>query len=296
MRRRGLVYPIYQLVVRVLQLLYYDNIETYSAEVLGILLESEIQNNLLISLITENKASYATDWLLATVIDDSGEIILTSFWSKPFNILLYETKNTRNDDAVELLAREFRKAGYSLPGVMAERGLAQRFAKAYTPPKMSESHMSVVAMRLDRLAQYEKAPGFCRELSKSDMFFTPYWEHAFSEDCRVHVFTISEDTKRIESRLGRGIHFIWEDGVPVSQAVHGRNTPNGAIINWVYTPPHYRGRGYATSVVAELSESLLKRGKDFCCLLADADNPASRRLYSKLGYYDVCELEDIKFL
>jgi len=127
------------------------------------------------------------------------------------------------------------------------------------------------------------------------MFFVPYWEHAFSEDCRVHVFTIQENIDRIRKRLGKDSHFIWEDGQPVSQAVHGRDTPNGAIINWVYTPPHFRGRGYATSVVAELSRSLLDSGKSFCCLFADASNPISCELYRKLGFYDVCNFDEIRF-
>ena len=127
------------------------------------------------------------------------------------------------------------------------------------------------------------------------MSFTPSWEQAFCIDCHTPVFTLSENEERIRTRIGKDTHFIWEDGQPVSQAVYGRDTPNGAVVNWVYTPPQYRGHGYATSVVAELSKSLFDRGKLFCCLFADADNPASRSVYRKLGYYDVCEFEEILF-
>ena len=154
--------------------------------------------------------------------------------------------------------------------------------------------MTIAVMRLDSLLILPKAPGACRALEPRDMFYAPYWERAFSEDCRTRVFSIEENTKRLKTRLGKGSHLIWEDGVPVSQAVHGRDTPNGAVVNGVYTPPHYRGRGYATSVVAELSSSLLKRGRDFCCLFADVSNTSSRKLYNNLGYYDVSELTVLK--
>jgi len=150
-------------------------------------------------------------------------------------------------------------------------------------------------MRLDKLAEYKKAPGFCRMLTEDDLTFTPSWEHAFCVDCHLPEFTFAENEARIRTRLGKDSHFIWEDGQPVAQAVFGRETPNGAVVNWVYTPPMYRGCGYATSVVAELSDTLLKRGKNFCCLFADADNPISRGVYSKLGYYDVCRFDQIKF-
>jgi len=179
--------------------------------------------------------------------------------------------------------------------VMAESTLARRFAGEYRPAGDYSIHMSVAGMKLDKLVAHRNAPGHCRALETRDLFFAPYWERAFSEDCRTTVFTIAENTERLKTRLNKATHYIWENGAPVSQAVHGRDTLNGALINGVYTPPFFRGRGYASSVVATLSNALLERGKGYCCLLADAGNPASYGMYRKLGYYDVCKLEDIRF-
>ena len=272
----------------------YVNTGVFRPEVLEILTMHEVQNNLLIGLITDRKSENTADWLLATV-SDGGGLALTAICIRSFHLLIYETNNIRNDEAVDLLVKELRKAGWIPPSVMAESTLARRFARAFSPDGEYYLHMSLTAMKLDKPAEYIKAPGFYRALEARDMLFAPYWERAFSEDCRTTVFTIAENTERLKTRLGKGTHFLWEDGLPVSQAVHGRNTPNGALINGVYTPPEFRGRGYASSVVAELSNSLLRSGKDFCCLFADADNSVSLRLYRKLGYYDVCDLEDIRF-
>ena len=271
----------------------YNDAGSFKADMLDTLLGNEVQNNLILSILLENKARYASDWLMAAVTDH-GSAVLVALYTKPFNLLLYEAESGRQD-AVELLAREVRRAGASPPGVLAERDLARRFAGTFYADGDKVTQLSMTLMRLDKLAEYEKAPGYCRTLDERDMSFTPYWERAFSEDCRAHVFSLPENVERIRTRLGKDTHYIWENGAPVSQAVHGRDTPNGAVINWVYTPPHFRGKGYATSVVAELSRDLLDRGKRFCCLFADADNPVSCELYHKLGYYDVCAFEEIRF-
>ena len=271
----------------------YDDITAFKHDTFETLLKNEVQNNLLIGLISNRKKSGAGNWLLAT-ITDSGGICLTAIYIEPFDLLLYETGNARHDGSLELLSAELRRIGCTPSGIMAESGLAARFADTFFGAGMSRSHMTIAAMKLDALSEYTKAPGAPRMLEPRDMFYAPYWERAFSEDCRTKVFSIPENTRRIGTRLGKGAHLIWEDGMPVSQAVHGRDTPNGAVINGVYTPPHFRGRGYATSTVAELTSLLLGRGSSFCCLFADAGNPASRKLYHKLGYCDVSELSVLK--
>jgi len=273
----------------------YNSAEPFKAAVLPLLLEHETQNNLLISLITSSKAVYARDWLFATVGGSDG-VCLTALCVKPFDLLLFETNNTQNDDALELLSKKLRSTDFSAPGVMAESGLARRFSEVFYGAGLYELHMSMVAMRLDRLSDHKKANGTCRSLESRDLYFAPYWERSFSEDCRAKVFSISENADRLRTRLGKNTHYIWEDedGIPVSQAVHGRDTPNSAVINGVYTPPHYRRRGYGTSVVTELSKTLLDNGRSFCCLFADAENPASRKMYDNLGFYDVCEIDVYK--
>ena len=272
----------------------YDDIEQFRLDILPALLENETANNLFISLLTHEKLRRSAHWLQAAV-SEGEEICLAALYVEPFDLLLYEREGAGNNGAVESLARQLLHLGCTPPGVMAESKLAERFAKVFSIGGTSKSHMTMVAMRLNALADYNRAPGNCRELKSSDMFFAPYWERAFSEDCRARAFTVSKNVERLKTRLGEDLHYIWEDGIPVSQAVHGRDTPNGAVINGVYTPPQYRGHGYATSVVAELVKSRLERGKKFCCLFADAENPASLKIYRRLGFYDVCEHEVIKF-
>jgi hypothetical protein len=262
--------------------------------VLSRLLEDEVVNNLPISILTDNTPRDTSGWFMCTVTEECGKIVLVALCVKPFNLTLYQPPDSCSDSSVYLLSDELKRINFTPSGVFAVTALARTFANAFFGNTENMFKMSMLLMRLDKLSQYEEAPGFCRYLTEDDLTYTPLWEQAFCIDCRLPAFSLSENEERIRTRIDRGSHFIWEDGLPVAQAVYGRDTPNGAVINWVYTPPLYRGKGYATSVVAWLSQSLFDRGKSFCCLFADADNPASCRVYHKLGYYDICEFEQIQ--
>ena len=272
----------------------YSDIDAFANDTLEILLENEVQNNLPISFIG-NKTADKSDWLLVSIKDAHGSIVLAAACTPPFNIVMYETGNKPNYAAVKLLCEELKSSGIVLPGVLAEQSLAQRFSEVYTDGKGFHKNLSMNIMRLDKVNEILKMPGHCRLLREDDLHFVPYWERAFSEECHVEVYDIPTNIERVKSRIEKEIHFIWEDGHPVSQAVHGRSTQNGAVVNGVYTPPNYRSRGYASSVVAVLSQTLLDRGRKFCCLFADADNPISCGIYRKIGYYDLCVFDEIRF-
>jgi len=273
----------------------YDNLESFGTDTLEVLLENEVQNNLPVSFIYNEQKRDTSDWLLATVKDEAGGIVLTAACTPPFNIVMYETGNKPNDAAIRLLSDEIKSMGVTLPGVLAEQGLARRFAEAHVGAGGFHRNMSMNIMRLDKVNEIEKAPGLCRPLREDDLFYVPYWERAFGEDCKIEVNSIQENIERLRKRLGKDTHLIWEDGYPVSQAANERNTQNGGGVGWVYTPPHYRGKGYATAVVAKLSQDLLDRGNKFCFLFADAENPVSCGIYRKMGYYDLCVFDGINF-
>jgi hypothetical protein len=87
---------------------------------------------------------------------------------------------------------------------------------------------------------------------------------------------------------GRGrTLYLWEDGEPVSLCGVGGPTPNGIRIGPVYTPPASRGRGYASALVAAVSQAALDAGRRFCFLFTDAANPTANHIYQQIGYEHV---------
>jgi predicted GNAT family acetyltransferase len=96
------------------------------------------------------------------------------------------------------------------------------------------------------------------------------------------------------SAVGAGFA-LRDDGGPVSFAGYGNETRHGVRIGPVYTPPEHRSRGYASAVVAGLSQQLLDEGRRFCFLFTDLANPTANRLYARLGYKPVCDAAEIVF-
>src|SRR5439155_1086870 len=81
----------------------------------------------------------------------------------------------------------------------------------------------------------------------------------------------------VDSRLAEDRAFVWVDGVPVSYV--GTSTPAGGIVRIgpVYTPPERRGRGYASALVALVSQRALDGGAVACSLYAHPASPTSTR-------------------
>ena len=75
----------------------------------------------------------------------------------------------------------------------------------------------------------------------------------------------------------------------------GGPTPSGSRIGPVYTPPECRGRGYASNLVAGLSQMQLDAGRDYVFLFTDLANPTSNKIYVELGYERVCDSVEYGF-
>ncbi|MCW5872968.1 MAG: GNAT family N-acetyltransferase, partial [Candidatus Eremiobacteraeota bacterium] len=99
-----------------------------------------------------------------------------------------------------------------------------------------------------------------------------------------------------QRRIRAGMTYFWEvEGRPVSMAALARPSCNGVCVNLVYTPPEFRGRGYASAVTAAVSRQGLEQGYSFCCLYTDLSNPISNSIYMKLGYEPVCDSAHYQF-
>jgi predicted GNAT family acetyltransferase len=95
--------------------------------------------------------------------------------------------------------------------------------------------------------------------------------------------------ERLQGGMAAGYFFFWiVNEQPVSMAAIARRTRNLAAISNVYTPPDLRGRGYAGSVTAAVSERIFREGKNAVCLYTDMRNAISNRCYAKIGFKPVC--------
>ena len=89
-----------------------------------------------------------------------------------------------------------------------------------------------------------------------------------------------------------GRFHLWLDGAdqPVACAAFSREVGGYVSVGPVYTPPTARGRGFATSLVAEMSAEALAQGRRGCTLFTDLANPISNRIYARIGYVQVGQI------
>ena len=144
----------------------------------------------------------------------------------------------------------------------------------------------------------EGVPGRMREAEAADRELVVEWIGAFQDEV-IHEDKPRLDLERVvERRLASPTSGIglWEVGSqPVSLCGYGGVTPHGMRIGPVYTPPHLRGKGYASALTAHVTKRLLDDGRDYCFLFTDLSNPTSNKIYMDVGYEFVCEAADYAF-
>jgi ribosomal protein S18 acetylase RimI-like enzyme len=181
-----------------------------------------------------------------------------------------------------------------LPGVVGAVPEVDEFVELWGRP--SERTFGQGIYELDTVIPPPPAPGAYREAGDDDLELVFDLFTAFATESLHGNETI--ERSHIEARLASpegGVGLWTDDGSVVSVCGYGSPTPNGIRIGPVYTPPELRGRGYATSLTAEVSERRIAAGRRFCFLYTDLANPTSNAIYERIGYRRVCESAEYSF-
>lgn len=276
----------------------FTDVHEFHDETCDVLMRHEAQNmillgNILIGREGRDKTGWRdpASWVMATVSDAQG-IVLTALMTPPHNITLYATDNESSPGALDCLLAGLDDV--DIPGVISDKTLALAFAEKYTALKGIAYHTEM-SQRIHELRAVNpdiRHEGEIRLVTHRDMPFFPYWLEAFNA-AGIYGRTemnIPLDGQEARYRIDLGKIYILEvDGVPVSMAGFTRELPTSIGVAFVYTPPYFRGKGFATSVVAQLSQLALDKGYEKCVLYTDLANPVSNSIYRKIGYVPVCD-------
>lgn len=282
----------------------YKDVKVFYHDTYDVLMRHEAQNliplgNVIIGNAGIDKTGWRdpVNWFMATVSDDAG-IRITAIMTPPHNLTLYATDNQNDDKALACLIDGILETNFSIKGVMTESTLAESFAQAYTTAKGMKYSINK-SQRIYELLQANSnilSVGSLRLAQESDMAFLPYWCEGFDSDCFGSVPSVQSDAERYLYHISMRKLFILEDnGTPVSMAKINREMQTVCGVGYVYTPPYFRGKGYATSCVATVSRLILERGFSKCVLYTDLANPTSNSIYQKIGYKPICDSLEIKF-
>jgi predicted GNAT family acetyltransferase len=281
-------------------LLRFDDPVAFYAHAAPFLERREAEHNLVLGLrdrLRRDRHAFGEEDPFFLVAESKGEIAGAAFRTPPHPLGL----STMEDVAVvDLFIDALR--GAELNGVFGPVEASERFARGW-------GEVTGVTPRIglsERIYEAREAltpsgvPGRFRDLRSDDYDLAAAWMDAFIEEALAEAPPARRDdgasfvARRVEDPDGGLV--VWEDGgIPVSLAGFGSPTPNGLRVGPVYTPPELRGRGYASALVAALTERLLAGGRKLCFLFTDLANPTSNSIYQRVGYRPVADVTDWRF-
>lgn len=241
------------------------------------------------------------NWWLA-VLDDSGTPVGAGMRTAPFEpyppFLL-----PMPDEAAVALARALHERGEevlalngALPAVeLCATELARLGGGRVEVSRPTRLH------ELGELVPPPPVPGQLVAGTEDDLDLAAEWFAAFHGDAdeqagRPRGSSAHEGPERPEllHRLRTGGLWFWVDAAGRRVHLTGANPPTFGVarIGPVYTPPAERGRGYASSAVAEVSRRLRAQGARVC-LFTDQENPTSNKIYTALGYRPVVDMANL---
>jgi predicted GNAT family acetyltransferase len=282
-----------------MQVRNYADLTAYLSHTRPCLEQREAVNNLLLGLalqLSRQAGAIPVPPYLGTVDDEQGEPVLVAFMTPPHGLLLSAIGQAPRE-AFDRLAENLIQGGWPVSGVNGERQISEQFAQAWSAATGQPATVKM-RMRLYTLRQVIPPPhppaGYLRPAGMADLETATIWRAAFEMES-LHQPAPPDLREAMERWIGAGSIFLWDDHGPVSMAGLTRETSHGIAINGVYTPPEFRGRGYASACVAAMSQQMLDRGKSFCALFTDLDYPTSNAIYQQIGYRPESDFLEFSF-
>jgi predicted GNAT family acetyltransferase len=250
--------------------------------------ETEIRNNLLLGTSAHLASSLEPALMLVAKASD-GRCRLAAIKLRIHGLLLSDGDLA----AAEILARAVRARTPTLSSAIGPVRISERFTRHWIElagcVARSTTLMSLYALRQVE-APRKPAPGSLRLAGASDADWLTDWMVGFAAEAGLSLVERDRRNQRasLQRRIALGQQFVWDvGGRPVSIAMFAPAGLTGARISGVLTPHADRGKGYASSCVAAVSQYLLDKGMAWCSLFADIANPVSNGIYRRLGYREV---------
>ncbi len=276
----------------------HKNVKAFSDAVEPYLLRDECVNGLMLGICQRLVAEPGFDGeqpLLATVT--SGDALhAAALRTPPRKNMHVFAADADSPCGLDVLACCLHDSGAEVPAAFAPTPIAKAFAAEWTrvsgTTPRDGTHQRV--HRLESVNHPNYPPGAMRPATSDDMDLVREWTAGFMQDC-FHKPPDEQTYTEAKKRVATGTLFFWDDGEPRAMAARNRPTATGECVSFVYTPPENRNHGYASAVVARLSQQILDEGKAFCTLFTDLGNPTSNSIYRKIGYVGVADFLDINF-
>jgi len=227
---------------------------------------------------------------LATV-EEEGKLVVAAVMTPPVRLIIASNQGDGFDAAFALLIHNLREQGRAVPGVIGPAALSNRFVQAWSSQTGEAAYLRIRErlFELTHVITPRSRPGSLRLATLDETALVGRWFKDFEEEALHTSLSEEEAIADARTRIGNGEVYFWvlPDGAVVSMAGTARPVSRVISVNSVYTPPEQRGHGYASRMVATLSQHLLDSGWERCTLFTDLSNPTSNTIYQQIGYQPV---------
>ncbi|MGQ9925815.1 MAG: GNAT family N-acetyltransferase [Chloroflexaceae bacterium] len=282
-----------------MRIVQHLDIESFVERATPLLLAHEAHNHLILGLcaeLTHNPETFGPETPLLITVEDGGVVVFVALQTPPNKLVLSHTRHT---GAIEALGEELSRSERTLPGVLGPRSVAEPFGRYWAARRGGrvEQGMPQRIYQLTSVRPPPPPPGHMRLATEDDRPLLECWFSAFRAE--VYPGAAPGDNQRTVTRwltLPDRQLYLWEVDAPVAMAGAAGPTPHGVRISAVYTLPAHRRRGYASALVAAISQSQLNAGKRCCFLYADLNNPTSNHVYQAIGFEPVIDSVALRFV
>ena len=253
------------------------------------LLAREAEHNLHLSLAYARRDGGESEpEALFGTVEAAGRVVGCVIRTPPHKLLVTDMPV----GAAECVASRVGELYDSIPAVLGPRSIAMAIADAWVAATGGEARLGMGQglYRLTEVVPVKGVRGRARLATPDDIEALIPWGEGFGRDAGA-TFTLPADGVR--KLVERHAMFVWEDERLCSMTVAQGLTGAGCRVGYVYTPTELRGSGYASALVAEVSQRMLDAGLAFCVLYTDLSNPTSNAIYQKIGYARIAEVADV---
>lgn len=268
------------------------------------LLEREVEHTVMLGVVgrlASDPHAYGSGDVYLALVEEGDQVVGASAMTPPYNLQL---SYLARPGVIPLIAADVR-AFPPPPGVIAPSEDARAFAghwHALTGQPVRRG-LCMRLFRLDAVIPPRPVAGHMRRIEERDRPVIKQWAVGFIKD--ANLSDPLPDDERLNKMVNRFLGmppdgaqglYVWETGGQiVSMTAAVAPTPHGLRVNQVYTPAEHRRKGYASALVAAVSQRVLDSGCTYASLFTDLANPTSNHIYQEIGYRPLMDVDEYKF-
>lgn len=265
----------------------HDCIAEYLVAATPFLLRREIEHGLMLSVAADAaRATTSPRDAYWSVVLKGEEVVAAALRTSAKMLLSHETE----PGAMALVAAD---AMTSQPrAILGPRAAVNAFALA-SGARWREGRAQRI-YELRRVIPPAAAPGAMRVARAEDQATLVHWMLASAIEVEGQAAEARDVASSVRRKIAECAMYLWDvGGAPVAAAAAVGATRRGIRITAVYTPATNRRRGYASALVAAVSQRMLDAGREFVFLYTDIANQTSNAIYQRIGYRAVCDAAEL---